>query len=133
MLLSFEQASKRQFLNPGRIPTLNMTLPRIIDTSLVFKFSDPAGLPRSSFNRGKPHERRLDINQSKMATLKCSIFAQIRPSLEKSHQKSHPEFKYKSKKVLVVNQYHVPRSWLKSQNLVVVFEEWGGDPNGISL
>ncbi|KAG2333244.1 hypothetical protein Bca52824_004424 [Brassica carinata] len=29
--------------------------------------------------------------------------------------------------------YHVPRSWLKSQNLIVVFEEWGGDPNGISL
>ncbi|WZY81181.1 hypothetical protein YC2023_027565 [Brassica napus] len=29
--------------------------------------------------------------------------------------------------------YHVPRSWLKSQNLIVVFEEWGGDPSGISL
>lgn len=29
--------------------------------------------------------------------------------------------------------YHVPRSWLKSQNQIVVFEEWGGDPNGISL
>ncbi|CAA0410308.1 unnamed protein product [Arabidopsis thaliana] len=29
--------------------------------------------------------------------------------------------------------YHVPRSWLKSQNLIVVFEEFGGDPNGISL
>jgi len=29
--------------------------------------------------------------------------------------------------------YHVPRSWLKSQNLIVVFEELGGDPNGISL
>ncbi|KAL0739000.1 hypothetical protein Bca4012_015210 [Brassica carinata] len=30
--------------------------------------------------------------------------------------------------------YHVPRSWLKpSANLVVVLEEWGGDPNGISL
>ncbi|KAL0873264.1 hypothetical protein Bca101_022969 [Brassica carinata] len=30
--------------------------------------------------------------------------------------------------------YHVPRSWLKpSGNLIVVLEEWGGDPNGISL
>ncbi|CAK7352640.1 unnamed protein product [Dovyalis caffra] len=30
--------------------------------------------------------------------------------------------------------YHVPRSWLKpSGNLLVVFEEWGGDPNGISF
>ncbi|XP_010483173.1 PREDICTED: beta-galactosidase 4 [Camelina sativa] len=29
--------------------------------------------------------------------------------------------------------YHVPRSWLRSQNVIVVFEEWGGDPNGISL
>ncbi|XP_019173472.1 PREDICTED: beta-galactosidase-like [Ipomoea nil] len=30
--------------------------------------------------------------------------------------------------------YHVPRSWLRpTGNLVVVFEEWGGDPTGISL
>ncbi|XP_038699384.1 beta-galactosidase-like isoform X2 [Tripterygium wilfordii] len=30
--------------------------------------------------------------------------------------------------------YHVPRSWLKSSgNLLVVFEEWGGDPSEISL
>ncbi|KAF5481852.1 hypothetical protein F2P56_002471 [Juglans regia] len=30
--------------------------------------------------------------------------------------------------------YHVPRSWLNpSGNLLVVFEEWGGDPTGISL
>ncbi|KAJ4911199.1 Beta-galactosidase 4 [Raphanus sativus] len=29
--------------------------------------------------------------------------------------------------------YHVPRSWLKPQNVIVVFEEWGGDPSGISL
>ncbi|KAF9599207.1 hypothetical protein IFM89_036252 [Coptis chinensis] len=30
--------------------------------------------------------------------------------------------------------YHVPRSWLNpSGNLLVIFEEWGGDPNGISL
>uniref|UniRef100_A0A1J3G2W1 Beta-galactosidase n=1 Tax=Noccaea caerulescens TaxID=107243 RepID=A0A1J3G2W1_NOCCA len=30
--------------------------------------------------------------------------------------------------------YHVPRSWLKPfGNLLVVFEEWGGDPSGISL
>ncbi|KAL8035896.1 hypothetical protein ABFX02_12G124700 [Erythranthe guttata] len=30
--------------------------------------------------------------------------------------------------------YHVPRSWLKeSGNMLVVFEEWGGDPSGISL
>ncbi|XP_047307639.1 beta-galactosidase-like [Impatiens glandulifera] len=30
--------------------------------------------------------------------------------------------------------YHVPRGWLKSTgNLVVVLEEWGGDPTGISL
>ncbi|GAU34773.1 hypothetical protein TSUD_205770, partial [Trifolium subterraneum] len=29
--------------------------------------------------------------------------------------------------------YHVPRSWLSpSGNYLVVFEEWGGDPNGIS-
>lgn len=31
-------------------------------------------------------------------------------------------------------RYHVPRSWLNpSGNLLVVFEEWGGDPTGISL
>ncbi|XP_059431851.1 beta-galactosidase-like isoform X2 [Corylus avellana] len=30
--------------------------------------------------------------------------------------------------------YHVPRSWLNSGgNLLVVFDEWGGDPTGISL
>ncbi|KAL0925254.1 hypothetical protein M5K25_003573 [Dendrobium thyrsiflorum] len=30
--------------------------------------------------------------------------------------------------------YHVPRSWLNpTKNLIVVFEEWGGDPTGISL
>ncbi|KAK2653720.1 hypothetical protein Ddye_013576 [Dipteronia dyeriana] len=30
--------------------------------------------------------------------------------------------------------YHVPRSWLNpTGNLLVVFEEWGGDPNGIQL
>ncbi|WCJ39535.1 Beta-galactosidase [Euphorbia peplus] len=30
--------------------------------------------------------------------------------------------------------YHVPKSWLNpTGNLLVVFEEWGGDPNGISL
>ncbi|KAK7354654.1 hypothetical protein VNO80_20120 [Phaseolus coccineus] len=30
--------------------------------------------------------------------------------------------------------YHVPRSWLNSGgNFLVVFEEWGGDPNGIAL
>ncbi|KAF3324538.1 Beta-galactosidase 2 [Carex littledalei] len=30
--------------------------------------------------------------------------------------------------------YHVPRSWLKpTGNLIVVFEEWGGDPTSISL
>jgi len=30
--------------------------------------------------------------------------------------------------------YHVPRSWLKpSGNLLVVFEEWGGNPAGIQL
>ncbi|EPS65481.1 beta-galactosidase [Genlisea aurea] len=30
--------------------------------------------------------------------------------------------------------YHVPRSWLyPTGNLLVVFEEWGGDPHGISL
>ncbi|KAG4141356.1 hypothetical protein ERO13_D06G071100v2 [Gossypium hirsutum] len=30
--------------------------------------------------------------------------------------------------------YHVPRSWLKpSGNFLVVYEEWGGDPNGIAL
>jgi len=35
----------------------------------------------------------------------------------------------------IVNfRYHVPRSWLKpSGNLLVVFEEWGGNPTGISL
>ncbi|OAY82569.1 beta-galactosidase-like [Ananas comosus] len=30
--------------------------------------------------------------------------------------------------------YHIPRSWLNpTGNLLVVFEEWGGDPTGISL
>lgn len=32
------------------------------------------------------------------------------------------------------SRYHVPKSWLKpTGNLLVVFEEWGGDPNGIFL
>lgn len=31
-------------------------------------------------------------------------------------------------------RYHVPHSWLNpTGNLLVVFEEWGGDPNGIFL
>jgi len=31
-------------------------------------------------------------------------------------------------------RYHVPRAWLQpSGNFLVVFEEWGGDPSGISL
>lgn len=31
-------------------------------------------------------------------------------------------------------RYHLPRSWLKpKENLLVLFEEWGGDPTGISL
>uniref|UniRef100_A0A0D3EQH4 Beta-galactosidase n=1 Tax=Oryza barthii TaxID=65489 RepID=A0A0D3EQH4_9ORYZ len=30
--------------------------------------------------------------------------------------------------------YHVPRSWLSpTGNLLVIFEEWGGDPTGISM
>ena len=34
----------------------------------------------------------------------------------------------------VIFRYHVPRSWLNpSGNLLVVFEEFGGDPTGISL
>lgn len=34
----------------------------------------------------------------------------------------------------VTLRYHVPRSWLKpSGNLLVVFEEWGGEPHWISL
>lgn len=35
---------------------------------------------------------------------------------------------------LFIFRYHVPRSWLTtSGNLLVVFEEWGGDPTKISL
>jgi len=35
---------------------------------------------------------------------------------------------------LPLDRYHVPRSWLNSGgNSLVVFEEWGGDPNGIAL
>lgn len=31
-------------------------------------------------------------------------------------------------------RYHVPRSWLNpTGNLLVIFEEWGGDPTGISM
>lgn len=34
----------------------------------------------------------------------------------------------------VIFRYHVPRSWLNpSGNLLVVFDEWGGDATGISL
>ena len=34
----------------------------------------------------------------------------------------------------IIVRYHVPRSWLNpSGNLLVVFEEWGGEPSGISL
>lgn len=34
----------------------------------------------------------------------------------------------------VILRYHVPRSWVKpTGNLLVVFEEWGGDPSGITL
>lgn len=36
--------------------------------------------------------------------------------------------------MLLIFRYHVPRSWLNpTGNLLVVFEEWGGDPNAISL
>jgi hypothetical protein len=36
--------------------------------------------------------------------------------------------------LLELDRYHVPRSWLNPRgNYLVVFEEWGGDPNGISL
>lgn len=32
------------------------------------------------------------------------------------------------------DRYHIPRSWLNSGgNFLVVLEEWGGDPTGISL
>ncbi|KAF9589638.1 hypothetical protein IFM89_026640 [Coptis chinensis] len=35
---------------------------------------------------------------------------------------------------MVRQRYHVPPSWLNpSGNLLIIFEEWGGDPNGISL
>lgn len=35
---------------------------------------------------------------------------------------------------MVNYRYHIPRSWLKATgNLLVVFEQWGGDPKGISL
>lgn len=35
---------------------------------------------------------------------------------------------------LICNRYHVPRSWLKPRgNLLVVFEELGGTPSGISM
>lgn len=35
---------------------------------------------------------------------------------------------------LLFFRYHVPRSWLNpTGNLLVVFEEWGGDPNWINL
>lgn len=36
--------------------------------------------------------------------------------------------------MIIYFRYHVPRSWLNpTGNLLVVFEEWGGDPNGITL
>lgn len=36
--------------------------------------------------------------------------------------------------LLALDRYHIPRSWLNpSGNYLVVFEEWGGDPSGISL
>lgn len=36
--------------------------------------------------------------------------------------------------VMFMFRYHLPRAWLKpTQNHLVVFEEWGGDPAGISL
>lgn len=46
--------------------------------------------------------------------------------------------KIKNEKVLIYNcknfRYHVPRSWLKpSGNLLVVFEESGGDPTWMTL
>lgn len=35
---------------------------------------------------------------------------------------------------ILISRYHVPRSWLKpTQNLLVLFEELGGNPSGISL
>lgn len=35
---------------------------------------------------------------------------------------------------MLLFRYHVPRSWLNpTGNLLVVFEEWGGNPSGISL
>lgn len=35
---------------------------------------------------------------------------------------------------LLFFRYHIPRSWLTpTGNLLVVFEEWGGDPTWMSL
>jgi len=49
------------------------------------------------------------------------------------HDKCTPKLTL-SFKLLVLFRYHVPRSWLKpTGNLLVVFEEWGGDPKWISL
>jgi hypothetical protein len=48
-------------------------------------------------------------------------------SMESSHLKS---FIFMSCSL----RYHVPRSWLNpTGNLLVIFEEWGGDPTGISM
>ncbi|KAK3210501.1 hypothetical protein Dsin_015207 [Dipteronia sinensis] len=48
---------------------------------------------------------------------------------------SRQKWSYKIHIKDVINlRYHVPRSWLKaSENLMVVFEEWGGDPTGVSI
>lgn len=43
-------------------------------------------------------------------------------------------FRNKSDENMLFFRYHVPRSWLKpAGNVMVVFEEWGGDPDWISL
>ena len=41
---------------------------------------------------------------------------------------------FEPKHLFIDSRYHVPRSWLRpTGNLLVVFEEWGGNPSGITL
>lgn len=44
------------------------------------------------------------------------------------------ERKYNYNYLTINFRYHVPRPWLKPRgNLLVIFEEWGGEPEGIAL
>ncbi|KAB2604573.1 beta-D-galactosidase 7 [Pyrus ussuriensis x Pyrus communis] len=90
--------------------------------------NEPLALDMSSMGKGQVWINGQSIGRYWMAYAKgdcssCSYIGTFRPTKCQLHC-GRPTQRW----------YHVPRSWLKpTQNLVVVFEELGGDPSKITL